>query len=188
MRNFDLPETLGRNLTDEDLVMFLDFGIRIERRLEALWRRAARGTMAEEARERLEFESYEDREHARILRRHRADVTARMDSVPRAPGARIAKIGRTLSPRAALREALELKECSRVAYERTAATIEDRYLSKFVEVLADCETRSYAELLELAEEHDLLPKDAPVPAPVLDRAPRPRYRAPLPMAAPLAVA
>ena len=94
-------------MADTDPVLsFLDRSILRERRMEALWKRAARGPFPDDLRDELRFESYEDREHARILRRHRATYVRALGILRRSPGSRATKVGRTLSPASAFSEAL----------------------------------------------------------------------------------
>lgn len=145
-------EPTGRGLF---LLEFLDRGILRERRMEALWKRAARGPFAEEFREELLFESYEDREHARILRRHRATTARALGIVKRAPGSRATKVGRTFSPAAALAEALSLKVASRAEYTGMVRYIEERFLRKFVEVLAGSEDQALPRLMERAGQYGI---------------------------------
>lgn len=140
------------------LLEFLDRGILRERRMEALWKRAARGPFAEDFREELLFESYEDREHARILRRHRATAARQLGIDKRAPGSRATKVGRTFSPAAALAEALSLKAASRAEYAGMVRFVEDRFLRKFVEVLAGAEDAALPRLLERAGPYGIRPK------------------------------
>lgn len=144
------------------LMEFLDRSIVRERRMEALWKRASRGPFAEEFREELLFESYEDREHARILRRHRATAARALGIDKRSPGSRASKVGRTFSPASALAEALCLKAASRAEYAGMVRFIEDRFLRKFVEVLAGSEDASLPHLLERAGSYGIRPK-APDP-------------------------
>ncbi len=129
---------------------FLDRSILRERRLEALWKRASRGPFTDEVRDEFRFEAYEDREHARILRRHRATVARALGIDRRAPGSRATKVGRTFTPAAALGEALALKAISRTEYHGRMAGLPDRYLRKFVEVLASSEDAALPRLLETA--------------------------------------
>ena len=140
------------------LMEFLDRGILRERRMEALWKRAARGPFAEDFREELLFESYEDREHARILRRHRATAARLLGIDRRAPGSRATKVGRTFSPAAALAEALSLKAASRAEYAGMVRFLEDRFLRKFVEVLAGAEDAALPRLLVRAKPYGIRPK------------------------------
>ena len=160
--------------TPADLLMdFLDRSILRERRMEALWKRAARGPFPEEFRDELRFESYEDREHARILRRHRATFARTLDVPRRAPGSRATKVGRTLSPATALSEALSLKAASRAEYIGYAGIIPDRYLRKFVHVLASSEDMALPRLLGRAGDFGIRPR-----APDASRAVRPNPPAP----------
>jgi hypothetical protein len=140
------------------LLEFLDRGILRERRMEALWKRAARGPFAEDFRDELLFESYEDREHARILRRHRATAARALGVDRRAPGSRATKVGRTFSPAAALAEALSLKAASRAEYAGMIRFVEDRFLRKFVEVLAGAEDAALPRLLERARPYGIRPR------------------------------
>ena len=137
------------------LLEFLDRSILRERRLEALWKRASRGPFADDFREELEFEAYEDREHARILRRHRATVARALSAQRRAPGSRASKMGRTFSPASALAEALSIKAASRAEYAGMSRFLSDRYLRKFVEVLADAEDRALPRLLDRARQYGI---------------------------------
>jgi hypothetical protein len=145
------------------LLEFLDRSILRERRMEALWKRAGRGPFTEDFREELLFESYEDREHARILRRHRATAARNLAIEKRAPGSRATKVGRTFSPAAALAEALSLKAASRAEYTGMIRYVEDRFLRKFVEVLAGAEDTSLPHLLDRARTYGIRPK-CPDPA------------------------
>jgi len=140
------------------LMEFLDRSIVRERRMEALWKRASRGPFAEEFREELLFESYEDREHARILRRHRATAARSFGIEKRSPGSRASKVGRTFSPAAALAEALCLKAASRAEYAGMVRFVEERFLRKFVEVLAGSEDASLPHLLERAGTYGIRPR------------------------------
>ncbi len=140
------------------LMDFLDRSILRERRMEALWKRAARGPFPEEFREDLRFESYEDREHARILRRHRASFARGLPVVRRAPGSRATKVGRTLSPAAALSEALALKAASRAEYSGVFRHIEERFLRKFVEVLANSEDMALPKIIDRAGDYGIRPR------------------------------
>jgi hypothetical protein len=142
---------------------FLDRSILRERRMEALWKRAARGPFSDDFRDDLRFESYEDREHARILRRHRATFARALGSTRRAPGSRATKVGRTLSPAAALAEALSLKAASRAEYMGAFRGIDDRFLRKFVEVLANSEGMALPRLLERSGDYGIRPRQ-PDPA------------------------
>jgi hypothetical protein len=151
------------------LLEFLDRSILRERRLEALWKRASRGPFAEDFREELEFEAYEDREHARILRRHRSTVARNLGAERRAPGSRASKMGRTFSPAAALAEALSIKAASRAEYAGMVRFLEDRYLRKFVDVLAGSEDRALPRLLDRARHYGIRPR-----APEAERAERMR--------------
>jgi hypothetical protein len=165
------------------LLEFLDRSILRERRLEALWKRASRGPFAEDFREELEFEAYEDREHARILRRHRATVARNLGAERRAPGSRASKMGRTFSPASALAEALSIKAASRAEYAGMSRFLEDRYLRKFVEVLANAEDRVLPRLLDRARHYGIRPKP-----PEAERAERMRPVSPLLLSgAPVAV-
>ena len=157
------PEVVGPVPEASLLMEFLDRGILRERRMEALWRRASRGPFPEDFRDQLRFESYEDREHARILRRHRATMAHLLGIDRRAPGSRATKVGRTLSPAAALAEALSLKAASRAEYAGMARYIGDRFLRKFVEVLAGSEDAALPELLERAGHFGIRPRP-PEPA------------------------
>lgn len=155
----------GPNLATQDALVaadpvlaFLDRSILRERRMEALWKRASRGPFPEEFRDELRFESYEDREHARILRRHRATCIRALGIQRRAPGSRATKVGRTLSPASALAEALALKAASRVEYLGTFRHLEDRFLRKFVEVLAGAEDRALPVLLARARQFGIRPR------------------------------
>lgn len=139
------------------LLAFLDRSILRERRMEALWKRASRGPWPEEIRDQFEFEAYEDREHARILRRHRATVQKALGIRKRAPGSRATKVGRTVSPADALSEALVLKAAARAEYAGMHHNIPDRYLRKFVEVLASAEDEALPQLLESAREVGVRP-------------------------------
>jgi hypothetical protein len=152
------------------LMEFLDRSIVRERRMEALWKRASRGPFEEEFRETLLFESYEDREHARILRRHRATAARALGIERRSPGSRASKVGRTFSPAAALAEALCLKASSRAEYAGMVRFVEERFLRKFVEVLANSEDASLPHLLERAGAYGIRPKS---PDPVRAAALRP---------------
>jgi len=154
-----LPETLA---AADPVLTFLDRAILRERRMEALWKRAARGPFPEEVREALRFESYEDREHARILRRHRGTYVRSLGLLRRSPGSRASKVGRTLSPAAAMAEALSLKAASRAEYSSMWTLIGERFLRKFVQVLAGAEDRSLPSLLEVAGHYGIRPK-APSP-------------------------
>jgi hypothetical protein len=145
------------------LLEFLDRSILRERRMEALWKRAARGPFPEEFRDELLFESYEDREHARILRRHRATAARALGVDRRAPGSRATKVGRTFSPASALAEALALKAASRAEYAGMVRFVEDRFLRKFVEVLAAAEDAALPRLLERARPYGIRPR-SPDPA------------------------
>ena len=145
------------------LMEFLDRSIVRERRMEALWKRASRGPFEEEFREALLFESYEDREHARILRRHRATAARALGIEKRSPGSRASKVGRTFSPASALAEALCLKASSRAEYAGMVRYIEERFLRKFVEVLANSEDASLPALLERAGSYGIRPR-SPDPA------------------------
>lgn len=156
------------------LLEFLDRSILRERRLEALWKRASRGPFADDFREELEFEAYEDREHARILRRHRATVARSVGAERRAPGSRASKMGRTFSPAAALAEALSIKNASRGEYAGMSRFVGERFLRKFVEVLAGAEDRALPRLLERARHYGIRPK-----APESERAERMRPVSPL---------
>jgi hypothetical protein len=160
MQTTAVPQGLTRDaLLRADLVMeFLDRAILRERRMEALWKRASRGPFTEEFREELAFESYEDREHARILRRHRSTQARLLGIARRAPGSRSSKVGRTLSPAAALAEALALKACSRAEYTGMSRYVEDRFLRKFVEVLAGSEDAVLPGLLEKARAYGIRPR------------------------------
>ena len=142
----------------DPVLTFLDRSILRERRMEALWKRAARGPFAEEVRDDLRFESYEDREHARILRRHRATYIRVLGIQRRAPGSRATKVGRTLSPAAAFGEALCLKATSRGEYAGVFRHLQDRFLRKFVEVLAGAEDRSLPVLLARARQYGIRPR------------------------------
>jgi len=142
----------------DPVLAFLDRSILRERRMEALWKRAARGPFPEEFRDALRFESYEDREHARILRRHRATCIRGLGIQRRSPGSRATKVGRTLSPAAALAEALALKASSRAEYTGTFRFLSDRFLRKFVEVLAGAEDRSLPPLLDRARHYGIRPR------------------------------
>jgi hypothetical protein len=142
----------------DPVLLFLDRAILRERRMEALWKRAARGPFPEEVREALRFESYEDREHARILRRHRGTYVRSLGIQRRAPGSRASKVGRTLSAASAMAEALSLKAASRAEYTGMWSHIEDRFLRKFVQVLAGSEDRSLPALLETARHFGIRPK------------------------------
>ena len=142
----------------DPVLAFLDRSILRERRMEALWKRAARGPFAEEVRDDLRFESYEDREHARILRRHRATYIRGLGIQRRAPGSRASKVGRTLSPAAAFAEALCLKVTSRAEYTGVFRHIQERFLRKFVEVLAGAEDRSLPLLLARAGQYGIRPR------------------------------
>jgi hypothetical protein len=140
------------------LLEFLDRSILRERRMEALWKRAARGPFAEDFREELLFESYEDREHARILRRHRATAARTLGIDKRAPGSRATKVGRTFSPASALAEALSLKAASRAEYTGMVRYVEERFLRKFVEVLSGSEDAALPRLLARARPYGIRPK------------------------------
>ena len=140
------------------LMEFLDRSIVRERRLEALWKRASRGPFEEEFRDTLLFESYEDREHARILRRHRATAARALGIEKRSPGSRASKVGRTFSPAAALAEALCLKAACRAEYAGMVRFVEERFLRKFIEVLANSEDASHPHLLERAGAYGIRPK------------------------------
>jgi len=158
MRSRAVPTGAGA-LADATLLLeFLDRSILRERRLEALWKRASRGPFAEDFREELEFEAYEDREHARILRRHRATVARSLGAERRAPGSRASKMGRTFSPAAALAEALSIKSASRGEYAGMSRFVGERFLRKFVEVLADAEDRALPRLLDRARQYGIRPK------------------------------
>ena len=146
------------NSLSELMMEFLDRSILRERRMEALWKRAARGPFSEEFREELLFESYEDREHARILRRHRATMARQHGFARRAPGSRATKVGRTFSPAAALSEALSLKAASRAEYAGMVRFLEDRFLRKFVDVLSGAEDQALPRLLARAGEYGIRPK------------------------------
>ena len=159
------PETprnaAAAQISAADFVMeFLDRSILRERRMEALWKRAARGPFPDEFREDLRFESYEDREHARILRRHRATFARSLPVARRAPGSRATKVGRTLSPAAALAEALALKAVSQAEYTGTIRFVQDRFLRKFVEVLANSEDMALPRLIERAGDYGIRPRVA----------------------------
>ena len=157
------PAAAAEALAAADPVLtFLDRAILRERRMEALWKRAARGPFPEEVREALRFESYEDREHARILRRHRGTYVRALGIQRRSPGSRASKVGRTLSAAAAMAEALSLKAASRAEYNGMWMHVEDRFLRKFVQVLAGAEDRSLPTLLEIARHFGIRPK-APSP-------------------------
>ena len=132
------------------LVDFLDRSIRRERRLEALLRRASRGPWSDDDREQLRFEAYENREHARIFRRHRADVVRELGLSGGSPGARVAKVGRTTIPGNALTEALHLTAVSVEEYDMVAPEIRERFLRKFVEVLAKAQKDGIVRLREVA--------------------------------------
>jgi len=132
------------------LLDFMDRAIRRERRLEALLRRASRARFDEEARERLRFEAYEDREHARILRRHRLDVVRGLRVLSPSPGARVAKVGATVTAEAALRESLRLRARARDDYREAVSLVEDRFLRKFVEVTARAHAEGVVRLGEIA--------------------------------------
>jgi len=149
------PETHSRT---HPILAFLDRSILRERRMEALWKRAARGDFGEEICEEFLFEAYEDREHARILRRHRATVVRSLGGVRRAPGSRATKVGRTFTPSDALAEALALKAASRADYLGMSRFIPDRYLRKFVEVLASAEDEALPRLLERGREFGVRPR------------------------------
>ncbi len=135
----------------DPLLEFLDRSIRRERRLEALLRRASRGPFEDEARERLRFEAYENREHARILRRHRLDVVRGLRIVAPAPGARVARVGATVTPEAAIGESLRLRAAARDEYRAVFDAIGERHLRKFVEVLARAQADGFRRLRETAE-------------------------------------
>lgn len=150
----DLPTNIVTNIVME----FLDRSILRERRMEALWKRASRGPFSDDFRDDLRFESYEDREHARILRRHRATFARLLAVAKRAPGSRATKVGRTLSPAAALAEALALKAASRAEYMGMVRYVPDRFLRKFVEVLAGSEDMALPRLLERAGSYGIRPR------------------------------
>lgn len=134
--NLSMRGTSSPQADAHPLVEFLDRSIRRERRLEALLRRSSRGPWSEGDREQLGFESYENREHARILRRHRADVVRDLGLAGGSPGARVAKVGRTTIPGNALAEAIHLTAVSVEEYDMVAPEIRERFLGKFVQVLA----------------------------------------------------
>jgi len=142
----------------DPILSFLDRSILRERRMEALWKRASRGPFPEEFRDELRFESYEDREHARILRRHRATYIRALGIQRRAPGSRATKVGRTLSPASALAEALALKAASRCEYLGTFRHLQDRFLRKFVEVLSGAEDCALPVLLSRARQYGIRPR------------------------------
>jgi hypothetical protein len=143
--------------TVHPVMAFLDRSILRERRLEALWKRASRGAFEEEVREDFQFEAYEDREHARILRRHRATVARALGVERRAPGSRATKVGRTFTPKDALAEALFLKVQARADYAAFGSFIQDRFLRKFVEVLASSEKAALERLAVRARELGVRP-------------------------------
>lgn len=136
---------------------FLDRSILRERRMEALWKRAARGPFPQDVKEEFLFEAYEDREHARILRRHRATVARALNAPRRAPGSRATKVGRTFTPADALGEALYIKSQCRVEYLGMSRMISDRFLRKFVEVLANSEDAALPRLMDRAREYGVRP-------------------------------
>lgn len=136
---------------------FLDRSILRERRMEALWKRAARGPFSKDVREEFLFEAYEDREHARILRRHRATLARVLNAPRRAPGSRATKVGRTFTPADALGEALYIKSQCRIEYMGMSRAILDRFLRKFVEVLASSEDAALPRLLDRAREYGVRP-------------------------------
>jgi hypothetical protein len=154
----DAPASADLLAVGDPILLFLDRAILRERRMEALWKRASRGPFPEELRETLRFESYEDREHARILRRHRGTYVRALGLQRRAPGSRASKVGRTLSAASAFGEALSLKAASRGEYTGMWRLIEDRFLRKFVQVLAGAEDRSLPALLEAARPYGIRPK------------------------------
>ncbi|MHC4820334.1 MAG: hypothetical protein ACYTDX_01270 [Planctomycetota bacterium] len=139
------------------VMAFLDRSILRERRMEALWKRAAKGNFGEETQERFLFEAYEDREHARILRRHRRTVAKSLGGNVRAPGSRATKVGRTVTPEAALAEALALKIQARTDYNNMFEAVQDRFLRKFVQVLGGAEDEALVELLERSREIGVRP-------------------------------
>ncbi len=143
--------------TTHPVLEFLDRSILRERRMEALWKRAARGPFGETIQEEFLFEAYEDREHARILRRHRATVARALGAARRAPGSRATKVGRTFTPADALGEALYIKAQCRADYTAMSRVILDRFLRKFVEVLANSEDAALPRLLERARELGVRP-------------------------------
>jgi hypothetical protein len=169
------------------VMAFLDRSILRERRLEALWKRAARGTFTDEIKEEFRFEAYEDREHARILRRHRSTVAKALGVERRAPGSRATKVGRTFTPQDAIGEALYLKAQSKADYASFFPYIQDRYLRKFVEVLAGAEASALVHLTERATALGVRPVAPGARRPSAFVRPAAKVAVPMPLPAPTSV-
>ena len=128
-----------------------------EARMEALLLRGARSFQSTVHRSQVRRMARENRDHSRILRRHVRELRGG----PRGPGRtprRVLPLG-PMRPPEALEKALGYKSALAGYYEEITGGIEDRYLRKFVEIVARCE-REDRKLLESmidAEEQNLLP-------------------------------
>jgi hypothetical protein len=131
-----------------------------EARMEALLLRGARSFTSTVHRSQVRRMARENRDHSRILRRHLRELRGG----PRGPGRtprRVLPLG-PMRPPEALEEALSFKTDLAGYYEDILGGIEDRYLQKFVEILARCERedRKLLETMIEAEEQNLVPVGA----------------------------
>ena len=128
-----------------------------ESRMEALLLRGARTFESTVHRSQVRRMARENRDHSRILRRHLRELRGGPKGPGRTPR-RVLPLG-PMRPPEALEEALSFKTHLADYYEEITGGIEDRYLRKFVEILARCEREDRRLLLTMieAEDHDLVP-------------------------------
>ena len=144
----------------DDPLRTIEDAIGREGRMEALLLRGARSFSSTVHRSQVRRMARENRDHSRILRRHLRELRGGPKGPGRTPR-RVLPLG-PMRPPEALEEALSFKTELAGYYEDITGGIEDRYLRKFVEILARCERedRKLLESMIEAEENNLVPVGA----------------------------
>jgi rubrerythrin len=141
----------------DDPLKTIEEAIGREARMEALLLRGARSFTSTVHRSQVRRMARENRDHSRILRRHLRELRGGPKGPGRTPR-RVLPLG-PMRPPEALEEALSYKTILASYYEEIQGGLEDRYLRKFVEILARCEREDRRLLLAMidAEERNEVP-------------------------------
>ena len=139
-----LSDQVPENETTEQRTRrIVQTGIEIEQRVEALYLRVGRSFTYGPIRRLFEEYAAEVRDHARILSRHLRDMRNK-GPAPKATGRRrrpkAAEGAAILTPPslyASFEEAFRAAEGAILFHSRSKAQVEDRYLSKFMDILSN---------------------------------------------------
>ena len=124
-----------------DLAAALDLAIAEEERLERWLEFISRRVEAPVVKNFLHRMALEDRDHGRILRRHRADLDTTVDiaTSPRRPLPTHIEIRGEMGYYRAVLTAVQMKSESAEYYRKLAPAAENRYIRTFLQILANRE-------------------------------------------------